>query len=119
MDKEIILDVNLIIVNDGSLDKTKDIVQNFKHTNKINIEIIDQEHIEAFQAILNGIYNCKSKYGFIFKADLSAGTEYFNIMLKHFNSADVMCSGVLIGQIYNKPIYRDIISKYLIFIQNI
>ena len=112
------LDVNLIIVNDGSLDKTKDIVQNFKHTNKINIEIIDQEHIGQFQAILNGIYNCKSKYGFILEADLSAGTEYFNIMLKHLDSADVICGTRYSNQskIYNKPIYRDIISKIFNFL---
>ena len=65
-------DVNLILVNDGSTDKTEKLIRNFIKDNKEKIRInfiCHKKNLGIEKALNSGIRKCKSEYIFRLDAD--------------------------------------------------
>ncbi|WP_174734332.1 glycosyltransferase family 2 protein [Mesobacillus harenae] len=58
-----------LIVDDGSTDKTRDVVESFKKENILNITYIKTKNKGKMQAINTGVNNCKTDLFFIVDSD--------------------------------------------------
>lgn len=85
--------VELILVNDGSEDKSREITNNLCN-NKINYQIIDCEHKGVCKARLAGISKAQGKYISFIDADDYVSKDYlqnlFNVLHMH-NDVDMIC----------------------------
>jgi glycosyltransferase involved in cell wall biosynthesis len=108
----------IIIVDDGSKDKTAFLIKEFNKKLKLNIKIFKEKHQGQFHAIYIGVKKSSSNYPIILEADLSASPEYINILLKFVPKYDIVTGSRFLkkSQIINKPIYRDFISLLFLFL---
>lgn len=108
----------IIVVNDGSTDRTKDILENYcKDHNEIKVISNDQNHGKGF-AVRQGIFNANGEHILFADADLSTPIEEFDKLLywlengydvaiasRNIKNADVKIvsplSRTIMGKIFN------------------
>jgi glycosyltransferase involved in cell wall biosynthesis len=112
------LKYEIIIVDDGSVDRTVFLIKDFNKKLKLNLKIFKEKHHGQFHAISVGIKKSNSNYPVILEADLSASPEYINALLKFVPKYDIITGSRFLkeSQIINKPIYRDFISLLFLFV---
>ncbi|WP_318520999.1 glycosyltransferase family 2 protein [Photobacterium leiognathi] len=76
------IDVNIIIVDDGSVDKTKDVVNEYIKRNKCNINYVYQENKGEAGARNTGIEKSKAKYILFLDSDDELIIEDFEKILR-------------------------------------
>jgi len=105
------LNIELIIVNDGSIDKTNDIALSFHH-NHSWIKLINEKHVGMMNAIISGIHCAQYDLIGTLEADSPVHPEYFNTCLDYVNDYDIIIGSRFLGnKVKGKSIARRIISK--------
>lgn len=78
--------IKLIVVNDGSKDDTKNVVENIISKNKDrNIVLINQENSGKGAALNNALKNCNSEYFVCLDADSTVKEDALKKMLPYFD----------------------------------
>lgn len=75
----------VIVVNDGSPDRSADIVEDFIKSSKLNIKLINQENRGVSAARNNGIDYISGEYVCFIDSDDMLDSEYLMIMQKEIN----------------------------------
>jgi len=103
--------IELIIVNDGSSDNTRNLVESF--TAKYNwLRLINEKHVGMMNAILSGIYNAKYDLIGTLEADSPVSPEYFVQFLEYVNNYDIVIGSRFLGKtVKGKSLARRIISR--------
>ncbi|MBU0470379.1 MAG: glycosyltransferase [Nanoarchaeota archaeon] len=82
--------MEIIVVNDGSTDRTKEIVAGFMETNPArNIVLINQENRGKGNAMNNGLRKAKGEFFACLDADSFVNPDALGIMLPMFEDQDV------------------------------
>ena len=111
------LDTNyeIIIINDGSTDNTKQILQKYK---KIKyIKIINQENMGIAHTRNNLLKNATGKYIFFIDSDDYINKEKFNELLKQVNNHDLILFNYNIFNNNNKKVKKNIFNEDFINIK--
>lgn len=111
------LDINyeIIIINDGSTDNTKQILQKYK---KIKyIKIINQENMGIAHTRNNLLKNATGKYIFFIDSDDYINKEKFNELLKQVNNQDLILFNYNIFNNNNKKVKKNIFNEDFINIK--
>ena len=87
-------DYELIIINDGSTDKTFDICKKYSEDNK-NIYLINQKNLGASEARNKGIYNAKNEYLIFLDSDDELDSDFLEVLNRKLesNKVDVLFFG--------------------------
>ena len=105
------LNIELIIVNDGSTDKTEDLIHSFKNRYSW-ITLINEQHVGMMNAIISGINNSKYDLVGTLEADSPVHPKYFESFLHFISDNDIIIGSRFLGnKIKGKSIARRIISK--------
>ena len=111
------LDTNyeIIIINDGSTDNTKQILKKYK---KIKyIKIINQENMGIAHTRNNLLKNATGKYIFFIDSDDYINKEKFNELLKKVNNQDLILFNYNIFNNNNKKVKKNIFNENFINIK--
>lgn len=104
----------LIVVNDGSIDETLEVLKNFQNlVPQLNIVSYDQNQGKGF-AVRAGVEKADGKHVLIMDADSSTPIEELDHFLKKIDNYDVIIgSRYLPGSdvIRSQPFYRRVISR--------
>jgi glycosyltransferase involved in cell wall biosynthesis len=105
------LNIELIIVDDGSTDKTEAIVQSY--INKFNwIKLIKETHVGMMNAIFTGINNANYDLIGTLEADSPVQPKYFKLFLPHMDDFDIIIGSRFLGKkVIGKSLGRRIVSK--------
>ena len=111
------LDTNyeIIIINDGSTDNTKQILQKYKKYNYI--KIINQENMGIAHTRNNLLKNATGKYIFFIDSDDYINKEKFNELLKQVNNQDLILFNYNIFNNNNKKVKKNIFNEDFINIK--
>ena len=101
-------DSEVIVVDDGSADQTREIVQGFM-TDQLRISLLHNPHSGKAYTVRTGILAARSKYVFHADADLSTPIEDFDKFLPQLESGYEVVIGSRSGRL-NAPWYRQIMS---------
>lgn len=115
------IEKELIIVDDGSFDKTSEIVQNL--SGDFNFHYIKKEKNQGKgRAIQEGVGHCKGEYTLILDADLEYDPEEINIMIDPVvrGQADVVYGSRFVGGKAHRILFfwHTIGNKFLTFVSN-
>lgn len=105
-------DFELIVVNDGSKDKTSQVVTSFKDTN-IRLLEFSPNHGKGF-AVKQGMLNAKGEIILFSDADLSTPIEEFDKLLKYIKNFDIVIGSRSIkgaNVVKHQPFYRELMGK--------
>lgn len=111
------LDTNyeIIIINDGSTDNTKQILQKYKKYNYI--KIINQKNMGIAHTRNNLLKNATGKYIFFIDSDDYINKEKFNELLKQVNNQDLILFNYNIFNNNNKKVKKNIFNEDFINIK--
>lgn len=88
-------DVEIIVVNDGSLDNTETIVNEFINENEtVNINLINQKNGGVGNARNTGIQYASGKYITFLDSDDRLQNDFFSVLLDNMQNYDILVSGV-------------------------
>lgn len=101
--------IEIILINDGSVDRSLEIIKKYKEKEKIETKIINQKNQGLSASRNTGIKNAKGKYLLFIDSDDFVNTEKLEIFLKEGikEKADILMGNSL--SYYNK---NDIIKDY-------
>lgn len=101
----------IIVVNDGSTDKTAEIIKEIP-----DIKLINHQYNKGYgAAIKNGVKNSKYDWLLFFDADGQHSTEYLPQILKEMSAATDMIIGARSGN-YQGPFLRQPGKKFLTWV---
>lgn len=86
-------EIDIVITNDGSKDKTLDIIKKYKETHPNIINFIDQKNAGAGSTVNNGIKNAKGKYFKMVDGDDWVVTENLDLLIEYLKLSD--CDAIL------------------------
>lgn len=104
--------IEIIIINDGSKDETKNVINNFKNS-KINLISCNRNHGKGF-AIKKGIESANGKYILMTDADLSTPINQYEKLVKYINHNEIVIGSRYINKNSIKikqPFYRIAIGR--------
>jgi glycosyltransferase involved in cell wall biosynthesis len=110
-----VFEIELIIVDDGSVDRTCDLVREFSKKDS-RIRLIEEEHIGAMHAILVGFKAAKYPLVGNMDADIAVHPREFETLLHFVNESSIAQGSRIIGRNRNdstkptKSIFRRFIS---------
>ena len=120
-DKTTVFDIELIIVDDGSEDRTCDLVREFA-SQDARIRLIEETHVGAMHAILTGFQAAKYPLVGNMDADIAVHPREFEALLPFVHESGIaQGSRVLRGAVEpvsdSKPLFRRILSgcMYIFF----
>ncbi len=107
------LNYEIIVVNDGSKDKTTEVANQFK--DKTNLRVIENKinRGKGF-SVKNGIMNAKYDYVLFTDSDLATPIDELDILLENINDNDIVIASRTLEDseiIVNQPFYRQIMGK--------
>lgn len=105
LSESIIKDIEIIIVNDGSTDKTLEIAQKYYEKNPTSITIINKENGHYGSAVNAGIAQASGTYLKVLDADDWFNTEDFILFVKKLHQiplCDVIFTNWCLNDTYNK-----------------
>lgn len=110
-------DWEIVIINDGSRDKTGEIADHFSKTNS-NIKVIHHPtNLNLGNALKTGFKNSNGNIIVVLDVDLSYGVEYIEQMVDKLieDSADIVIASPYMkgGQVTAVPFSRKIMSKWV------
>ena len=110
-DQNLDINIELIIVNDGSTDKTEAIVKSY--IKKYNwIRLIQETHVGMMNAIFTGINNANYDLIGTLEADSPVHPKYFKSFLPLMDENDIVIGSRFLGKkVKGKSLVRRIISK--------
>tara|TARA_A100001015_G_scaffold292725_1_gene368402 strand:- start:281 stop:1018 length:738 start_codon:yes stop_codon:yes gene_type:complete len=106
----------IIIVNDGSNDRTVFLINKINKILKLKIKIFNVNHSGQFFAICFGVKKSISNYPIIIEADLSTPLFYIDKFYKYVPGYDIITGSRFLkkSKIFNKPLYRKAISFFFL-----
>ena len=105
------LQAEIIVVNDGSTDQTKEILNNFENT-----RLIDHPYNKGYGASLKtGVKNAQFDWILLYDGDGQHRPEYIKELIHHSNSYDMIVGA---RQGYQGPLLRQPGKKLLIWTAN-
>lgn len=105
LSESIIKDIEIIIVNDGSTDKTLEIAQKYYEKNPTSITIINKKNGHYGSAVNAGIAKASGTYLKVLDADDWFNTEEFILFVKKLHQiplCDVIFTNWCLNDTYNK-----------------
>lgn len=88
--REVITDYEVIVVDDGSTDKTGEIVDEIATKNS-KVRVIHHEKNQGYgAAVWTGIQNCRYEYFFFTDSDLQFKLEEIDLLLNHIADYDIV-----------------------------
>lgn len=106
----------ILIVNDHSSDKTREIVKQLQEQNSYNLQLISNEKNLGYGgALVVGFLNTKTKYVAFVDADLTYGPKYLPKMLQIIeeNQLDVIWGNRFGGDLNEMPFIRQIGNRII------
>ena len=87
-------DIEVIVINDGSMDGTAEVVNNFYNENSLNWKLISQVNSGEAQARNTGLNSCNGKYILFLDADDSLHAEALGLLVRNAeeNQCDLVFS---------------------------
>jgi glycosyltransferase involved in cell wall biosynthesis len=111
-----VFQVEIIIVDDGSIDKTSAIVQEFQKVDN-SIKLIQERHVGFMHAIISGFKATNYSLVGHMEADCATHPREFENLLKYIGDYDmIMGSRILrgdLGKIKNKSFFRRLLSFFM------
>ena len=105
------IDIELIIVNDGSTDNTRELILTYQKNNSW-IKLIDENHVGMMNAIISGMRKARYELIGTLESDSPVHPNYFLSFLPFMSNNDVIVGSRFLGEdIKGKSIARRIISK--------
>lgn len=103
--------IEILIINDGSKDKTKDVINSFVNKDK-RIAYIEQENSGPSVARNNGIDKAKGDYLIFIDSDDTVSENYVENLLNNIliKKSDIVCCGYIDISIYGEFKYSDFID---------
>ena len=100
-------DVEVIIINDGSMDGTAEVVNNFYNENSLDWKLISQVNSGEAEARNTGLDSCKGKYILFLDADDSLHAEALELLVRSAeeNQCDLVFSSY--RKVFSEKKYRD------------
>lgn len=84
--------LEFIVVNDGSKDRTKEIVEEvIKENKKFNLRLVNQENRGKGAALNSGLKKAKGKFFICLDADSFVKKDALKRILPYFNKKDIAC----------------------------
>ncbi len=98
LEKQAFHDFEIVVVDDGSTDKTVEIAKKHSLKKKQNLRIIKQKHLGLGAARNNGVKNARGKIVAFLDADMRFDKEYLGELIQPI--LDKKCKGTTHGQEY-------------------
>ena len=104
-------EIELIIVNDGSTDRTEEIIQSFIDMYSW-IRLIKTDHIGMMNAIFTGMKKAENNLVGTLEADSPVNPQYFIAFLDYIDENDIIIGSRFLGKkVLGKSLARKFISK--------
>lgn len=101
--------LEIIVINDGSTDKTKTIVDDYIRKNKLkNVLLINQENRGKAGALNTALKYAKGEYFGVFDADSIASKEALKLMLPYFQTEENVAAVISPIKVYDP---KNVIEK--------
>ncbi len=104
----------IIVVNDGSIDKTKELIENFSKNNNIKLISYEPNRGKGF-AVRTGVLNSKGELILFTDADLATPIEEYEKLLSYIrNGYDIAIGSRALKEskiVIHQPFYREIAGK--------
>ena len=112
-DSTSVFDIELIIVDDGSDDKTCDIVQEISRKDS-RIRLIKESHVGAVHAILKGFLAAKYPLVGNMDADMAVHPRFFETLLPFVNETSIaQGSRVIRGNLGSNPRTKSLLRRFI------
>ena len=92
----------IIIVDDGSEDESKNVVRNFINNKTVEIRLLENEVNLGFSSTVNkGVKNAKGEIVILLNTDVAPQADFIEPLLSHFSDQKVFAVGCLDKSIEN------------------
>lgn len=112
---EVEIPIKILLINDGSQDKSKDIIKKKITLNEKNLLLIDQVNAGHGSAILTGYrYAIHNEYEYIFQTDSDyqfRSNDFYKLWEKKDNECDLLLG---VRKTRNDSLIRVFLSKYIL-----
>jgi len=112
-EKTVLFDIELIVVDDGSLDRTREIVRQYMKKDA-RVRLIEQQHLGTVSAIISGFKNARYSCIGSMEADCSVHPREFEQLFQYADDDTIaLGSRILRGDlppIQGKPLFRRLLS---------
>lgn len=94
LERQIYKNFSVVVINDGSVDNTKDILSEYANNSVLDINIIDQKNSGVSEARNNAINSIESRFITFLDADDEYEKDYLNVLFRCIsnNNIDLVCT---------------------------